>query len=144
MRIKQLIAVTAILTAGAAFAHDGVKNPAVKKRMIGMSSIAANTKIIGSMAKGAIAFDADAANAALAAIEAEAAKIPAKFKAQETDPKSEAKPSIWSNFGDFTAKATMLEAAAKSGAGIATKADLGPALQGLGQSCKSCHGAYRE
>jgi len=128
-----------------AWAHQGVQNPAVKARMDGMSAIAENLKVIGTMAKGEIAFDANAAREAAAAMAEHAAATPDLFEANETDPKSEALPAIWDKFDDFTAKALELESIAKGlSASISSPADLRSALGALGENCKSCHEKYRE
>lgn len=143
---KRCIAAGVILaTATAAFAHQGVQNPAVKARMHGMSAIAENLKTIGMMARGATEFDAAIARAAAAAIATRAAAVPGLFEANESDPMSEARPTIWTRFEDFKAKASMLEGiAAGLSTSIAAPEDLGPAMGSLGESCKSCHSVYRE
>lgn len=132
-----------LVAATAALAHDGVKNEAVKARMMSMGTIVENTKLLGQMAKGAKPFDAATAQAAAAAISAEAARVPTLFEANETDPKSEALPEIWSDWATFTARNDALVAAA---AGLAMASDLA-ALQGgmaaLGKSCKGCHSTFR-
>lgn len=113
--------------------------------MDGMSAIAENLKVIGTMAKGEIAFDANAAREAASAMAEHAAATPELFEANETDPKSEALPAIWAKFDDFTAKALELESIAKGlSASISSPADLRPALGALGENCKSCHENYRE
>ncbi|MEL0285057.1 MAG: cytochrome c, partial [Paracoccaceae bacterium] len=67
------------------------------------------------------------------------------FKDNETDPKSEALPAIWSNYADFTAKSyAMTSAAANALASFASQDDLVPAMQAMGGSCKGCHSAYRK
>jgi len=146
MRLGKLsLALGAMLVAATAFAHSGVKNPAVMKRMQGMSAISDATKVLGEMAKGNTAFDMSRAEAALAVLSDEAAAIPALFKAPEDDPKSESLPAIWENFPDFTAKAEALGNAARAGRGnVATLADLRARMNDIGQSCKSCHRAYRK
>ncbi|MBV1915439.1 MAG: cytochrome c [Pseudomonadales bacterium] len=60
---------------------------------------------------------------------------------------SDAKEKIWSNMDDFKSKmkelektSTALAKAAKTG----DMAQIGPAFQGLGKACKSCHDEYRE
>ena len=132
----------AMVLATAALAHQGVQNVAVMARMDGMSAIGANMKTLGAMAKGQIAFDAGQANEAVAE---EAARIPSLFEAQETDPKSEALPVIWSEFDRFIAIADDLEAAATAAAGALNgPEDLGPALKAIGGQCSACHKAYRE
>ena len=140
-----MIALTALVVAGAAFAHTGVKNAAVKARMDAMSAIGAEMKTLGQMAKGAAAFDRDKARSAVAAIARHAAETPALFEAREDDPKSEAKAEIWDAFADFTAKSGSLEALAlELSASIATEGDLAPAMKSLGATCQACHKAYRE
>ena len=67
------------------------------------------------------------------------------FRANEDDPKSEAKPAIWENFEDFTTKAVALEnVALELSTSLASVNDLGPAMAALGDTCKSCHSDYRE
>ena len=110
-----------------------------------MSAIADGMKVIGNMAKGTTQFDAARAQEALKAIASEASKTPALFEAKEDDPKSEARPEIWSNFDDFKAKAEELETLANQlAASIEEHDDLQSALRLMGKNCKSCHGTYRE
>ena len=133
------------LVASAAFAHEGVKNPAVKARMDSMSAIADNMKTLGTMAKGQIDFDAAIARAAATKIAGHAAETPTLFEPQETDPKSEALPAIWANFDDFSVKARELETIAQNvSVTLSTPDDLKAALGQMGATCKSCHSAYRE
>ncbi|MBW4710451.1 cytochrome c [Roseobacter sp. YSTF-M11] len=145
MKSLNLLTLIAIVLAGAAFAHTGVKNAAVKARMDAMSGIADGMKVLGQMAKGETGFDQSAAQAAATAIARHAAATPELFEAREDDPKSEAKQAIWSNFDDFTSKSRDLEEMAL---GLATSitgpADLGPAMASLAANCKACHKAYRE
>ncbi len=143
---KQSVVLTVLLClATGALAHQGVKNAAVKARMDAMSAIGKNMKVLGGMAKGETPFDPVAIHYALEKIEEHAANTPGLFKAQETDPKSESKPAIWTDFPDFTRKANALETvAAGLSRKIDTAKDLGPALNSLGETCKSCHELYRE
>lgn len=138
------ILIALILSAGAALAHQGVQNPAVKARMDAMSAIADNTRILGEMAKGARPFDATDARAAAAAIADHAGQTPDLFAAPEQDPKSEALPAIWTDFDDFTALSAALQVAAEKATGITTPEDLRPALAAIGGACKACHERYRE
>jgi cytochrome c556 len=134
-----------ILAGAAALAHSGVQNQAVLARMEAMNSIGDAMKVLGRMAKGQATFDASAAQDAAAGIARHSADTPALFKAQETDPKSEARPAIWTDFADFTAKARALETAALDvSKSLTSPDDLVPAMQRLGQACKSCHSLYRE
>ena len=139
------VAMSGILFAGAALAHEGVKNPAVMARMHAMKNIGADVKVLGEMAKGTTAFDAGAAQVALGRIATHAAETPGLFEAREDDPKSEALPVIWDRFDDFRTKALELEMIAAEGAETVSAAeDLQPILQKLGANCKSCHSTYRE
>lgn len=138
-------ALTVLVFAGAAFAHSGVKNPAVMARMDAMSAIGAEMKTLGEMAKGAVAFDLEKARAATAAIARHSADTPALFEAKEDDPKSEAKPEIWNNFADFAQKSDALtEIALDLSQALQSEADLPQAVAALGNACKACHGPYRE
>ncbi|WP_420324494.1 c-type cytochrome [Mameliella sp.] len=142
---KPIFAGLFILAGAAAFAHSGVQNQAVMARMDSMKSIGDAMKVLGRMAKGQTTFDASAAQAAAANIARHSAETPALFEARETDPKSEAKPAIWTDFADFTAKAEALESAALDVSNsLTTPDDLVPAVQRLGEACKSCHSLYRE
>ena len=144
MKRKSLAFGLILVSTTAAIAHQGVQNPAVKARMDGMSAIAENMKILGQMAKGAIEFDATKARLASSAIANHAAATPNLFEADEADLKSEARPEIWSNFEDFTAKATELESVANGfSTSINQPTDLNAAMGALGAACKSCHSAYR-
>lgn len=146
--MKRLIAPLTLALAFAgtiALAHSGVKNMTVMKRMEGMKSIGQSTKILGQMAKGELAFDAEVARAAAAEIARHAAETPALFEAREEDPKDEAKPIIWEDFADFTAKAQDLEMVAKSlSETLSTEEELRAGLGRIGGTCKACHEIYRE
>ena len=142
--MKKYIAMALIATGTAAFAHSGVKDPDVMNRMMGMSELARQMKAIGSMAKGATAFDAGAIDAALARISEEAGYIPSLFEKKALDPKSEALPVIWEDFDTFAAHATDLAEVSGGLVGtIQTSADLGPAMQQIGKTCSACHADFR-
>lgn len=145
MMKTNIILCVAVFCAGAALAHSGVKNAAVKARMDAMSGIGAEMKVLGQMAKGVTPFDQNAARAAAAAIAEHAAQTPVLFEAEEDDPKSEAKAEIWANFDDFTQKSLELKNIALGlSMSIANEADLALAMKSLGANCQSCHKAYRE
>lgn len=145
--MARLVTLLALLltVAGAAMAHNGVKNPAVMARMDAMSAIGAATKVLGQMARGSLAFDVDRARMAAQDIAKHAAETPALFRAKEDDPKSEALPVIWETFDDFTAKSKDLEDVAKAlAASVASVDDVRGAMKGLGDTCKACHQDYRQ
>ena len=134
-----------MMAAGIAVAHTNVQNAAVKARMAAMSGMGEELKTLGLMIKGTTRFDMDAARTAANAIAGHAAATPGLFEAEETDPKSEAKASIWTNFDDFTNKALELKTVALGlGNSIHSAEDLVPAMSSLWATCKSCHAAYRQ
>jgi cytochrome c556 len=137
-RLFTVSVLTLAIFASGANAHEDVKNETVKARMMAMSAIGGAMKTVGVK----VAFDAEAAAAAVAVMEAQSAKVPALFEAQEGDPKSEAKPEIWTNWDDFVAKSNALNAAAKAADTSSVEA-LGASLGALGGACKACHTAYR-
>lgn len=142
--IKMTLGVSLAL-GGAAWAHQGVQNAAVMARMNSMSAIADSVKVIGTMARGTLEFDATAARLAATEIAAQAARTPALFRAPEDDPKSEARAAIWTDFEDFVEKSNTLETLALDlSQTISAPSDLAPALTRLADSCKACHGDYRD
>lgn len=131
--------------ATAAFAHSGVQNPAVMARMNGMSAIAENVKVLGTMAKGQIAFDAASAQQAAAAIARHSEASVALFTPLETDPKSEARSVIWDDFEDFSRKAVALQTLAEElSVSLRTIEDVRGAMSPLGATCTACHTLYRD
>jgi len=145
-RLMPALALTAFASAGlagAALAHSGVTNPAVMARMEAMSAIAAEVKTLTKMARGEVAFDAAEVTRAMEAIAATGAQVPALFEAPETDPKSEASPTIWVSYPEFTTRAVEMIEAARAGAGAADELELEEALGALGQTCRSCHGSFK-
>lgn len=139
---KHILAGLTLIAAGAALAHADVQNPVVKSRMDGMKAIGGNMKVLAQMAKGETGFDAEKAGMAASMVAMKAAEIPSAFMANETDPKSEAKPVIWQEFDDFTKKAMATEAAAAA-ADVSTLEALRVSLGQIGGTCKACHDDYR-
>ena len=117
-------------------------DPVVKARQELMDVQGKNAKILGEMAGGKAAFDAVAAEAAKAVLIATSTEIAAKFEMQASDPKSKAKPEIWANSADFTAKAGALNAAATA-LDASTLEGVQAGMAGVGGACKACHTAYR-
>ena len=143
MRLITKTAVFALALVGTvAIAKEGVKDPIVKARQDLMATQGMNMKVLGGMAGGKVPFDAAAAEAAKAAIVATSAEIGAKFKPQATDPVTEAKPEIWTNWADFEAKAMALNAAATA-LDTSSLEGVQAGMEGLGGACGACHKAYR-
>lgn len=140
--ISKVFVVTLALSAGVAFAKDGVQDPTVKARMDLMGTIAMNTKTLGDMAGGKTDFDATAAAAAKAALSAAAADILVKFETEVDDPVSEARPDIWMNWDGFAEDAGALGAAADA-MDVASLDGVKAGMGAIGGSCKGCHTDFR-
>ncbi|HHC30201.1 MAG TPA: cytochrome c [Rhodobacterales bacterium] len=141
--LRHLAILALSITASAALAHSDVKNPVVLARMEAMKDIAANMKALTGMARGDVAFDAEIVAARMDEIAARAAEVPQLFEAPETDPASEAAPTIWTSYPEFTQRAADLQAAAVAGATAGDEFDLGDALTNVAQTCKSCHTSFK-
>lgn len=130
--------------AGTAIADgdEEAKNPAVKARREAMEAIGGATKVLGEMAGEKTAFDAAAAEAAKASMLAAIANVPTLFEANETDPVSEAKPEIWTNWDDFAKKAETLNAAVTA-MDTASLDGVKAGMGAVGGACKDCHTSYR-
>lgn len=137
-----------VLSATPAFAHEGATG-VVKDRQDLMDSQKDAMKVIGDMAKGKTPFDAAAATKAANDINTTAKKIPDLFpegSGGEAN-KSDALPAVWEKWDRFKANATDLANAAEALAkalGDSASEDWKPALQKVGEACKSCHEDFRK
>ena len=108
-----------------------------------MDANGAAMKVLGGMASGDVAFDAVAAAAAVKALVDDAAAIPTAFKNQgAADPKSAAKPEIWTSWDDFLTGATALGTAA-SAMDASSLDGLKAGIGAVGGACKECHTEYK-
>ncbi len=138
MKFVKILAVGAILAAGAAFAEGDRTDPNALARSELMKIQGMNTGILGNMASGKEPFDA--AKAAL--IEA-SSKIEATFmEPGAADPASEAKPEIWTGWEDFLVKANALTTAATA-VDVSSVESIGAGMGAIGGACKDCHTTYR-
>ena len=145
MKLFKMFTVVLITASSIVFAHSGVKDKNVKERMILMKEMSKNTKTIGQMLKGKTEFDANKAKLALERLSSLSLETPEVFKVNATDPKSEAKSSIWDEFDKFTKLSIDLaETSIVLVNSIETIDDLRPALKGVSSGCKACHSQYRE
>ena len=132
--------------ASGARAHDAKDLPAgpIRERHLLMEGIGKNAKIIGDAVKAHIFGPESHIGPAAQEIEASAAKIPGLFPPGSTNPKSRAKPEIWSDWKKFEETAKLLETRAgelanevQAGGNVAAKADE------MFATCKTCHDAFR-
>ena len=127
------------------FAHDEVQNKAVKERMQAMQVMASNMKKLRAISKGNQAFDKSEARAVAGQIAAKASTVVTLFKEEETDPNTKAKPEIWFDYEDFSARAERLEQVAlEQSKTISDLQDVKPAMFEVGKICKSCHELYKQ
>lgn len=136
------IALGAAMVAGLAIAEGTATDPVVIAHKDLMKSFGGAMKTLGGMAGGDVAFDAAAAEAAKAVLVDGAAKIPAVFEMTSTDPASEAKAEVWTNWDDYLAKAKGFgDAAAALDASKLEGVQAG--MGAIGGACKDCHTTYR-
>jgi len=141
--MKKLAIITVVIALSGATIHaHSVDNPAVRKRMDVMKEIKGAMGVLGSMAKGAIAFDAAAAGAAQNTLIKQSGMVATTFEANETDPKSEALPAIWENWDTFVEMADDLTFAAE-GLDTTSLDGVRGGLGNIGASCGACHKKFR-
>lgn len=141
----------AALTAGAitAASHEAETPASVNARQAQMELYAFNIGILGSMAKGAAEYNADAAKSAasnivkLGSLDPGAMWVPGTTS--DDYAASRALPALWENFDDVITKAVAMDEAAlamEAAAGESLEALQG-AMAALGASCGGCHKSYR-
>lgn len=118
-------------------------NPVVAERMRLMSDIGAASKVMGDMVSGRTAFDAARAAGAASTLAQLSARVPDAFTANETDPASDALPSVWANWPTFLARADAMRAAAQN-IDTASQSGLRAGLADLGGACRACHTTFRQ
>ena len=139
---KITIAIVAMVLSGAAIHAHSVENPVVQKRMDLMKEIKSAIGVLGGIAKGTIAFDVIAATAAQTTLIEQSELVATTFEANETDPKSEALPSIWENWDTFVEMADDLTFAAE-GLDVTSLDGVRGGLGNIGASCGACHKKFR-
>jgi cytochrome c556 len=147
MKFVKYAAIAAVFAAGMAgsiaHAEGEPTDPNAKLRAALMTQVGGAMKVLGGMAKGEVAYDAAAAEAAKAKLVEASAGIAVAFAKQgEADPVSEAKPEIWTSWEDFLKKAGALNAVATA-ADVASAEAVTASVGTLGGACKDCHTTYR-
>ncbi|MDF1718431.1 MAG: cytochrome c [Antarcticimicrobium sp.] len=141
------LAAVAAVIGTVAVAQDYSAN--LKARQGQFRILALNIGILGGMAQGKIAYDAEAAQRAADSMVAVTHIDPGPLWPEGSDNMSidgtRAMPSIWDENADFLAKWGALgEAAAGMQQVAATGQEaLGPAMGKLGGACKACHDKHR-
>jgi len=108
-----------------------------------MKSNGAAVGTLAKMAKGDIAFDAAAAEAAKQTLITNAQGIGEAFKAPFEEADAEALPAIWENMDGFLAKAKAFEDAATA-LDVTSAETVGAGLGMVGGACGGCHKEYRK
>lgn len=135
MKLLKSLVVMGVVAGGAAYAES--------PREELMEEIGGVMKTLGQMAKGDVAYDAAAAEAAKAALVEHAGMIPATFEAPPAEgEETESKAEIWTNWDDFVVKANALKTAAE-GMDVASVEGIGAGMGAAGGTCKDCHTLYR-
>lgn len=146
MRKTAIVMGAIVMMAGglrAVSAHEAKDLPAgpIRDRHELMEGIGKNAKIIGDALKSG---DHSHIEEAAGQIQTSASKIPALFPKGSTDPKSRAKPEIWTHWPKFEESAKALEASAGelSNAGH-SGGEVKAAADKMFGACKSCHEEFR-
>lgn len=141
-----VLAAATLTLAAPASAQFTKPEDAVKYRKSALFVMQQNFSRVAAMAQGKAPFDAKVAAESTAVAEY-MSKLPWAGFGEGTDKgETKAKPEIWTEKAKFNeyadkmqAEMTKLAAAAKTGNLEAIKAAVGP----VGESCKTCHDAYR-
>jgi cytochrome c556 len=120
----------------------------IRYRQAGFGWLGYNIGPIGAMVKGTIPFDAKLAERNAATMAAVAPRLLEGFPdGTDSGAPTRAKPGIWQDMPDFSAKMADLEKATADLAAATRSGDLktvGEALGKTGAACKACHDKYRQ
>lgn len=137
--------------AGAAHADSHMSaealTKAVKARQSVMQLYAFNLGTLGAMAKGEVAYDMEAAQAAAGNLVKLASQNQMAYwpqgSAQGEVEGSRALPALWENMGEVMGHSTSLIEAATAAEAATDLAGVQAAMGGIGGSCGGCHKAFR-
>lgn len=152
---KKTIALSAAIgiVASLAFAGGHSASPedrAVKARQAKMTLYSFNLGVLGAMAKGEVAYNADAAGLAAANLAALTSVWMPGAWIEGTDNESvkgtDALPALWQNLEDVGKKGMELGAAAQKFAAVAGTdlESLRGGIGSVGDACGACHKLYRK
>jgi len=139
----------AVFATTAVFAESHGGNPAVKARTAHMQLYAHNLGTLGGMAKGAMDFDAGAAQAAadnllaLATMNQRSYWLPGTSNA-DLGEETRALSAIWADGSTIgTAAKAFVDGATAMQAAAGTLEGVQGAIGGVGKACGGCHKAFR-
>ncbi|WP_241482667.1 c-type cytochrome [Leisingera sp. ANG-M7] len=147
LRLLKPLACLALLAAIAAApsapvtARDGASKH-VTRRITLMATQKAAMDVLTAMMAGRAVFDQGKARAARRQLIKSTSSIRKQFRKHRMDPRSHARPQIWTSWDDFEARAKSAEIAARALSARSLPA-LRRTLPGLMQGCLSCHETYR-
>jgi cytochrome c556 len=137
--------VAALLATGLLLPAIATAGPIEDRKAI-MKGNGRDTKMAVDMLKGAVPFDAAAANKILANYAAAAKALPAHFPANsKTGGETEAAPAIWTKPAEWNAATAKFQkdTAAAVAAKPADAAAFGKTFGMVTDNCKSCHEGFR-
>jgi cytochrome c556 len=139
-------ATVALLLGLATATRAEVAPPQIAQRQDLMKSNSAAIRTLVRMLRGTEPWDQAAAKRAAATLNGNSKQILSLFPAgsgTESGAKTAAKPEIWSNPGDFQAKAKALEDESTKLVAASDDAALKAEIPIVGKACSGCHEAYR-
>jgi cytochrome c556 len=124
-------------------------DPAVKARQAHMTLLQHNLALLGNMAKGAVEFDAEDAQAAADGLHLLASIDQRTYWTEGTSADevegSRGLPAIWENMADYESKVEGLETATATMAEAAGTLDgVRANMNAVGSACGACHQTYRQ
>ena len=137
------------IVTGAAMAADMKTEDALKYRQGLFKALAWQLGPVVGMAKGEVPFSNEQLALRADNMDAIAKMLAEGFPKGSADGEiagTKAKPEIWTNQADFTAKLAALQtatAALSAASGTLTQGDVGKHVAAIGGTCKSCHDSYR-
>lgn len=155
--LATLCSVAIVGALGQSFAHTGASG-IVLERMESMKTLADNAKSVGDMLKRKTPFDLNAVKAASSAFIAHGEHMPMMFpdtKESRTGSRTEALPSIWSNWDEFTSIAKQFTQDSRALAALTEELSTGTlsvdeqirAVRATfftaSKSCSGCHERFR-
>jgi len=137
-----ILALTLALATPGRTAQDQITDKHVKKRVAQMLMAQAAVATLTDMMAGRVMFQSRRARSARRTLIQTSRTFAKRFKKPHFDPRSHARPEIWTYWRDFKAHAKSSHDAAKQ-LNISTLGGLRRTLPNVLQTCLSCHDSYR-